>query len=368
MRNVFITGIFRSGTSLISTALNAHNNIVIGWQPYWLFFKTCRNNFYKEVLKKPIDMDYPMGILQFTSRQEKKLFRDIFDRVNFSAEEIDFTIAEIRRYLSAQEDKINKRMKPVRLADYLGGLEPGTAGHILCQLLERLCSYHINTDKKVRDAGDIKIAGIKEVFCEEYIEPILRFKELDSAAIHIIRDPRGVAASRNYGKYMEEAGSKYPLFFVIRSWKRSVASALSNKGSENYLMIKYEDLVGQPKVTLKHICDVLGVEFSEDLLDFNKYRDSDGKQWEPNSSFESSRSINISSIAKWKNVLSQREIEVIEYFCRSELEYLGYERTVEHFNEERIFDFREEANSISEWLREYDFSYKTNRSSSTAVM
>ena len=59
--------------------------------------------------------------------------------------------------------------------------------------------------------------------------------------------------------------------------------------------------------------------------------------------------------AEWKDVLSKDEIELIEYYCQSEMKLLGYELTAEPFNIERIESFREEEGHIREWLRKYDF-------------
>ncbi len=218
----------------------------------------------------------------------------------------------------------------------------------------RLYLSEINYNKVNKEK--VSIVGAKEVFCEEYIDPILNYQDMDSIALHIIRDPRGVFASRNYGKYMKATGSRYPIFFIIRSWQRTVANHILNRHKENYLMIKYEELVNQPEEILIKICRLLGVDFLRDILDFNKYRDGRGNRWEPNTSFESSKTFNNSSINRWKDVLSTEEIEVIEYFCQSEMRYMGYEMTTKRFDIEKILNFKEDVNHISNWLRKYDFS------------
>jgi len=355
MRNVFIMGIFRSGTSLLSTCLNAHENVRIAWQPYWLFFKASRNKFFSEVIRKPLDVNYPMGVLQFTSEKERRLFCDIFRLVKFDGAELSSLISQIGDYLGYEEEKVNRDMKPTSLLSYLHGLESGTAGHILSQLMKRLYLSESNT--YCANKENIDIVGIKEVFCEEYIEPILNYQGLDSVVLHIIRDPRAVVASRNYGKYMEATGSRYPIFFIIRSWRRTVANYLSNKDKENYLMIRYEDLVSQPGEIMNQICRALELPFSEDVLNFSMFRNSSGGQWEPNTSFEGTKSINTLSVERWKSVLQPDEIEVIEFFCQSELEYLGYEITTGRFDVEKISNFKEDVSYINDWLRKYNFNY-----------
>ena len=337
----------------MSTCLNAHENVIIAWQPYWLFFKASRNKFFSELLRKPLDVNYPMGMLQFTSENERCLFRDIFSLLKFNGAKLSSLISQIRDYLGFEEEKINRDMKPTNLLNYLHGLESGTAGHILFQLMKRLYLSERNTYGANKE--NIDIVGIKEVFCEEYIEPILKYQGLDSAVLHIIRDPRAVVASRNYGKYMEATGSRYPIFFIIRSWRRTVANYLSNKDKENYLMVRYEDLVSQPGEIMNQICRALELPFSEDMLNFSMFRNSRGGQWQSNTSFEDTESINTLSIEKWKNILQPDEIEVIEYFCQSELRLMGYEIMTKCFDVERISNFHEDMTHVKDWLRQYDF-------------
>jgi hypothetical protein len=356
MKHLFITGVFRTGTSLLSTALNVHPNVLVGWQPFWLFFKECRNKFFKDVIGAPFDPEYPMGVFQFRSEDESKLFQDVLNQVQFNNSELASLISKIKAYLLDKSEKINTNMKPASLSKHIEDMESGSAGYVLKQLLERL--YLAETRKKER--AQIRVVGIKEVFCEEYIEPILNYEGLDFSVLHIIRDPRAIVASRNYGKYMEATESKYPIFFMIRSWRRTVENYFLNRNRTNYLMIKYEDLVTYPEDTLRQICNILQVRFSQDLLDFSKYTDTKGNKWKTNSSFEDAKTFSTFSVSRWKGVLSSEEIEVIEYFCQSELKYMGYEVTTRDFDVKRIFNFYEDITYVNYWLRKYDFNLQVN--------
>ncbi|NQT90795.1 MAG: sulfotransferase [Candidatus Omnitrophica bacterium] len=350
MKNIFVTGIFRSGTSLLSTALNTHKDILVCWQPYWLFFKACRNKFFKDVLKREFDADCPMGMLQLDGPEERRLFLELFEKVAFNRAELDALVSKIKEYLS-HDEAINKRMKPFALVSQLDGLDPGDAGYILSQLMERL---------RLCSAGkeDVKWVGIKEPFCDGYIGPILNYKGLEPVILHIIRDPRSVLASRNYGKYMETTKGRYPVFLIIRAWRKAVESYILNQGKKNYMMLRYEDLVERPGEIFKEICGILQVQFSEDILDPGRYKDSKGWQWEQNSSFEVSGDISTSSVNKWQEVLSTDEIELVEYFCQSEMEYLRYKAKTGDLGPKKIAGFNEAKEAITPWLRNYDFSYK----------
>ena len=355
MKHLFITGVFRSGTSLLSTALNVHPDVLVGWQPFWLFFKECRNKFFKDIMGAPIDPEYPMGVLQFRSEDESKLFKDVLDQVQFSNSELASVIYKIKTYLLDKSEKINSNMKPAALSKHIDDLESGSAGYVLKQLLARLYLTETRDARGKRHKDQIRVVGIKEVFCEEFIEPILYPDSLESVVLHVIRDPRGVVASRNYGRYYEATGSKYPIYFIVRSWQRSLANYHLNRENDNYLMIKYEDLVSNPEEFFWKCCKMLDIKFSRDMIDVSKYRDGVGNAWEPNSSFGKLTDLTTAPIDSWQSVLSEAEVEIVEYFCQSEMRNLEYEVTTDAFEVERILDYQEEQRELSRYLRKYDF-------------
>lgn len=343
-------GVFRSGTSLLSTALNTQSHIYIAWQPYFIFFKYCRNKYLREVIKKKHDENYPMGIWPLESHEKQSLFFNIFNSVFFKKNELDKMISDMAAHLSYSEKKMNQNMKPDNLINYLTNMESGSASYVLFQLMERLSRANS------RHSGEV--TGIKEVFCEEYIPPILNEKKFDKKIIHIIRDPRAIVASRNYGKYRDATNSIYSIYFIIRSWKSSVKQYLDNRHRENYMMVTFENMVSQPGKTFNSIADFLGIKFSKDVLDMTKFTDANGKKWTSNSSFEDYDSINAASICKWKEILSMSEIEVIEYFCQSELKLLGYRKIIKIPNVNHIKVFKEDSTLFCDWMKRYDFRYK----------
>ena len=50
------------------------------------------------------------------------------------------------------------------------------------------------------------------------------------------------------------------------------------------------------------------------------------------------------------------KVEVIEYWCRNEMEALGYEVTTKKFDRTKIQGFQEDMSHVTPWLRRYDFS------------
>lgn len=349
MKRLFITGMFRTGTSLVSTALNVHPRVTIAWQPYMLFFKEVRNKFFAEILKETIDPDFPMGILTYQGDSTREMLKEVLNLVTFNETQVTDLLSAIKKGLK-EKDRFNRDMKYFQLIPHLDGFEPGTAGHILEQLV-----HCISLSSKESD-----LVGIKEVFCEEFAAPFLNHMGPDSRVIHILRDPRAIAASRNYGKYRKAVGTRYPLMFIIKSWKRSVDFAKTNSGHTHYKMVKYEDMVRSPMEPFANMHRFLELEFDPKTLDVSNYRNARGEKWTQNSSFEGEDRISPRSIDRWRQVLPAKEIKLIETFCREEMEYLGYDLRFTGFEDLSSMDIEdiEDSSIFPLWLQKYDFCIK----------
>ena len=80
--------------------------------------------------------------------------------------------------------------------------------------------------------------------------------------IHVLRDPRDVAASiksRDWNITLER---------TCNEWQKSAQLAQLNqqKYSGSYLAIRYEDLVDNPETIVRQICEVIELEYTPELL------------------------------------------------------------------------------------------------------
>jgi hypothetical protein len=89
---------------------------------------------------------------------------------------------------------------------------------------------------------------------------------------------------------------------------------------ERTLLIRYEDLVGQPEETMRKVADHVGVEFTDNLL-IPTLR---GRNWGGDSSFEELKGIDKSVLRRNIKVLNQTEIDVISMHLKPILEYFDY--------------------------------------------
>ncbi len=140
-----------------------------------------------------------------------------------------------------------------------------------------------------------------------------------SKFIHIIRDGRDVASSylkmERYDTILEAANR----------WINSIESAQSfgSKIKENYIEIRYEELVTNPEEVIKYTCDFLDTDYDSKMLDHTKQVKKLGDTDKEHHS-NLSKPISSDSVGKWRNNLSESDQESITKLLHKHLQRLGY--------------------------------------------
>ncbi len=140
-----------------------------------------------------------------------------------------------------------------------------------------------------------------------------------SKFIHIIRDGRDVASSylkmERYDTILEAANR----------WINSIESAQSfgSKIKENYMEIRYEELVTNPEEVIKDTCDFLDIDYDSKMLDHTKQVKKLGDTDKEHHS-NLSKPISSDSVGKWRNNLSESDQESITKLLHKHLQRLGY--------------------------------------------
>jgi hypothetical protein len=142
--------------------------------------------------------------------------------------------------------------------------------------------------------------------------------------IHIIRDGRDVALS------LSKMGGFKPLFWdreakallptaVYWEWMVRKGRQYGLRVPADYLEVRYEELVSEPRATLKE----LG-EFLDHDLDYDRIRRAClGRLRESNSSFSEEKDQR-SPVNRWREKLSSHEVTSVEAMIGEYLEELGY--------------------------------------------
>jgi hypothetical protein len=155
----------------------------------------------------------------------------------------------------------------------------------------------------------------------------------DARVVELVRDPRAALASRKHRRTDEwldakeaqenvapDRSTNYDTLIDSYMWKESIDSARDARRNfpGRVLSVRYEDMVGDPETTIRHICRFLELPFRPDFLEVgwvnatskNKQNAGDG--------------ISKAAVDRWKESLTPEEIFVCQTALRHELREFGY--------------------------------------------
>lgn len=167
-----------------------------------------------------------------------------------------------------------------------------------------------------------RVVGDKNPLNGLYVRHIKRVFP-GARVLHIIRDPRDVVISR----LGTEWGGKQPFSFnvAICALTTDVAQRDGRRWfGDSYIELKYEDLVTKPTETLTTLCNRLGLEFQEEMLRFNTHAAelvTEGEMaWKANVL----KPLKSNNVGKWQGKLSRRQVLAIEGACHYAFKNAGY--------------------------------------------
>lgn len=273
---ILITGTFRSGTTLISQVLRNHTNVKMVYDSVnFMRFSYERYNPIYEI------------------KNVKKLLNEIKERIserwgmNFEPEEIVESI-ENKKITYAQV--YNELMKKLLLTD-----------------------------------SDSEIWGEKTTLVWTKIPAFFKMFP-EGRVIHIIRDPRAVLAS--WKNFTNAPGNDYldAIFNCLGSMGH-MRKYNRNFEEKRYIGIRFEDLVRDPHHTAQKVCKELEIEFEEEMIQTQSFKDKSGKSWSGNSMFKDKiKGFSTDTIDTWKDELKEWEIWFTEFFTHDEMIKFNYKK------------------------------------------
>jgi Sulfotransferase family len=300
LNKLFLTGMARSGTTLLDKLLSCHPDVHILSQPFPYLFIDAIKKFLQT---QGIEKYYVMNDEIKSHLYKPEDFECFLSHYRSTG-------AEIRDRFAAMQNYSGQYTKPSR--SLWNSNREISSFHQLYQ--EALALFGVD--------NRLKYIGSKETVCEAFIPYLCRN---GVKTILIVRDPRDVLASMNYAMGSKYAGTKKPALFILRTWRKSFEYLYRLKDEGNFLFICYEDLVRTTDITLKKITKFLEIpsfevgQFEHDIIDQN------GKKWHANSSFHKQKNgISSASIGIYKTQLSDQETEYVDVICGKEMRWLGY--------------------------------------------
>lgn len=336
---IFVTGMLRSGTTLLEKLLAQQPRISMLSQPFPLLYVEAKRSFLRQLGSG--DDPYPLGHLFRERRYTAGDLARYLSQWTPSREELAAIFARMETY-SGQLTRFSRD----RLEATLDSVA-GTSGfaEIVSRLLHLLAAR-----------PDARWFGAKETACEELVPVLL---DHGFRCLIIIRDPRDVVTSLNHGTGHEMGGDVRPTLFNIRAWRKSVAIAHTCTARERFHWCRYEDLVADPERTLRAAASQIDVDL--DTFDFTTLRDPSGGAWTGNSSHRTYSGISRDSVGTHRTLLPPEVGRFIEAACLPELQRLGYPTTLTRADAVRaLHDFREPY-TITRPGMENDFATEQNR-------
>lgn len=303
MHQLFVTGMLRSGTSLLQTLLTNHPQLFVAYQPFHQLYVDVKRMFLQDQGWTRL---LPLGDSMDAAPGEAAKFAVWLASRSFDDGEIADLVARATTGKGGGASEL--------VPDAIAG--PAT----FLQLREAL---HGSLVRACGTTGSRHV-GSKEVLCEEFI-PF--FAEAGIRCFIIVRDPRAVVASANHGRYRELVGDRYPLLMLVRLWRKSALFCLSLSDHPMVTIVRYEDLITRTDRMLCDIAEELEASpFPNDLL-ASPLLDHRGSPWMGNSSFGDKSSVDASSDVAWKSILSNADVRFIEACAAAGMDALGYAPT-----------------------------------------
>lgn len=157
---------------------------------------------------------------------------------------------------------------------------------------------------------------------------VLHWREIsdafpDARFIHVIRDPRAVAASM----VRSNVHKSTPLH-AARRWRRDVSHGLELEQAlgTNCLRVTYEDFVQNPEDSARTMAKFIGVEYSPQMLAFHEQAADDYGSYYSQIHAHIAEPIRSDRTEAWTRELSTNALRVVETFCGDLMNEVSYQR------------------------------------------
>lgn len=272
---VFVIGMPRSGTTLLSVMLNSHSQLAISPETHY-FTK------YKHIGDMIINTS------------DKAVKRKLISQLLQSQE-----VADMKFSSSEMTDIAESLTHDMEL----------THAKILGTILRQYAA------KQGKERWGEKTPG------HYRFVPIIKANFPDAKFISILRDPRDISLSLRKVPW-----SSNNIFHHAWHWKQYVR--LSNRYAlqykEHYLEVKYEDLLSNPTKVVRSICNFLNLPFENQMLAFHEKGalnfDPAREPWKK----KAAQPLDPSNMMKWLRAMPPEEVKVAELLASKELKLMGY--------------------------------------------
>jgi hypothetical protein len=138
----------------------------------------------------------------------------------------------------------------------------------------------------------------------------------DCTIIHLVRDPRAAVNSLTNVPWASRS-----VLMGARTWRLFNAAASAAATRENYVRVKYEDLVARPEEQLRRLCSHIGLTYDEALLR------PDPAEFDPRRPVHRAyEKVTAARTALWRAELKPWQVSAIEAAAGNHMEEFGYSK------------------------------------------
>jgi len=292
-RPIFILGCHKSGTSLLKNLLDGHPELFaipsethfFQYSGHWVDYALRRNVDVKKTIEQQ-----ELGLYQFFLYENT--IKDPYGPGDMDGR---YDEERFKQFMNN-----NRSATQIQLFDnYIRALHYSLTG-------EQISNKKRIVEKSVENSDFA--TQIKKWY------PKARF-------IHIVRNPYATITAIR--KMKSTKGFPF-LGPIINSLHNSLYSMYRNQMNiDDYMTIKYEDLLTDPDLTMQNIAKHLDIQFMESLLKPTLH----GKNWNGNSTSQAEFSkISTAPINNWKNSITSAEVEIVNNYLSPILNMYGYDK------------------------------------------
>ncbi len=277
----FILGRPRSGTTLLASLFDAHPNVVIPFECPLII------NIFRKYHK----------IRNWDKRRLLEFYTDIISQRKFDSWRVDQN--KLKSDLLANEGKTS------------------------FQELIKVVYLNFNS---FFTKNEVLLFGDKNPVYSIYPEQLIKIFP-NARFIHLSRDYRDNILS------IKKVDFEAPVTSLLAyRWRFATNRMLSaeNQNPGQFYRLKYEDLVSQPDVELKNLCNFLQIPFKPNVLEFHKKKDElfDSFDRDHIERYHSSllQPITGSKTFAWRNSMDKNEVRIADKVVGKVADQAGYER------------------------------------------
>ena len=273
----FIAGTSRSGSTLLQSMLNSHSQLVIPPETHFFYSLTSLKSQFR--------------------LESKEAFRDAL---------LDFWYDQKTRIRDLGLNK--KEVK--NTAEKLGTFSP------VDLFLLQMTMYRVERGKSViGEKTPRHILNVNEIL-----------REFPGAKIiTMFRDPRAAARSEIKARFGSPSVS-----ITTKRWQKYVSMHLQLKDTlspNQYMMIRYCDLIKDPKDVLGKISEFLGIDYEHEMLNYYNRDETGFAEGEHGWKQETMEPLKMDKNEEWKSSLTEWQVCLVEHQAGKYLEEMGYERS-----------------------------------------